>query len=1321
MKALRGKHSSTHSIRGSIAVMFRRGAAVSIALGVVLGVLPSSQALAQLPAPTLVHPNQYETSTVNNYPPSAVPYFEWQPVTDAATYRIQIDNDSAFGVPIQYDVITPNNRYIPTNNQNFSDGEWYWRVRVEQPTPAGTWSEIWQFTKEWGSSTNAPVLDSPDLGATVEFFEAPIFSWSPVMGAVDYTFKLYNDAECSTLTPNRPNVTTVSTQYSLSPRLPNGTYYWRVTPRDPLQREGQASECRAINVAYSQTPQLIEPANNSEPVYTPRFRWTAIKGAHSYNLYYGTSETFQAGTFTKIKIFQTTYIPKESLPNDQDYFWRVAALSEASIEGPYSEVWRFQKKWYHQPVNLTPVNNEMTAAPLFTWTPVREAKYYKIEMSFDPGFATSALAEGWPVETSNTFYWHSRWCPSPDKCEWGRTMYWRVTPYDNSGTRGETSQVTSFRPTSNLSTPKAIFPRYYYQPPSIAAGHYITPYNIPIASDYAVDNPTFYWMKTFVPPATLDEHVEAHHYRIEVDDDPNFTSLDWTYTTRNLSATPTDGSSFVPTPNANYYWRVTAYASSGQVLTNTVRTEPWVTQIDSGRLPTPTATLSPTLQRPANGETVMDTLPSFQWLPQQGAVRYEFEISQAPALDSPAIYITRTIYTQHTPPIRLLGTYFWRVRGLDAAGQTVGDWSGKRYLVAGMQTRWFGDPDRIEYQAALLTTRWKTLLYTDTEDSLGAGELTSLYAGQDKKYWYIGFNIAATPGTTVWYGLYLDADQSDGSGASNPPPDRPSLTTYTYHRPEYAIYAIWSDSQFITTSDPIYGSLPLVHLHQWNSTAQAWNAQIKNLAHPTQVGGALTYSPTINYVEIQIPKTAIGDQGEKPFALSVALFSADSDTATAAVDSVPDDGPSATTLTQFASIADQFTPPIPLDTQPGGLPQLDYMPYLYVEMASTDYLRGYKAEVARDPLFNSVLDTYSTDCKGCNILMDIIQDAFTPLRIYEDNILYWRFSIRHRFPYTDNSVYDSYSPPSRPHAFAKVGLKPAGLHTEGEYSTPTFTWNPVEGAASYRLEIATNPDFSPVLFGDSVNHESFTPPAPTVLAPGKYYWRVRAENNHRALYQSAWSVSNTVNITLPTPSLIEPMPGALVQYPPTFKWEYVLTPTVQPSWGTTKYHLQVASNPNGFGSPVENVTVDTTTWTPQTAYKDGTYYWRVAVQDGSNKDGPYSPIRSFTKQYPQIQLTSPLTGALAVDFPSYIWEPVHGAAKYAVEVFTDPNFSNKYDEASGGTNNARFHTLKRYALNTYYWRVAMIDKQNNYGPWSDAIIVGPHQYKIYLPILLKNQ
>jgi hypothetical protein len=260
---------------------FSIGRRFFISLGIILTLLSSFLApfmqtpISAAEAPSLLQPANGVTITAsgsgeNAQPPVAIPEFAWSAVKDATNYRLQISQDIAFSVKFEF--TTPQTRFTPPNVANFNDGLWYWRVRVDAPA-AGNYSDIGFFTRQWASPDNLPILQSPEEGASLEFFDAPVFSWAAVIGAGLYRLQIATSYDFSALVYNQ---TTLATTHQPALKLANGTFYWRVIPLDPKSREGTYSEVRSFNVSYNQIPELIEPENFSNPTFTPTFRWKAV-------------------------------------------------------------------------------------------------------------------------------------------------------------------------------------------------------------------------------------------------------------------------------------------------------------------------------------------------------------------------------------------------------------------------------------------------------------------------------------------------------------------------------------------------------------------------------------------------------------------------------------------------------------------------------------------------------------------------------------------------------------------------------------------------------------------------------------------------------------------------------------------------------------------------------------------------------------------------------------------------------------------------------------------------------------------------------------
>jgi hypothetical protein len=113
--------------------------------------------------------------------------------------------------------------------------------------------------------------------------------------------------------------------------------------------------------------------------------------------------------------------------------------------------------------------------------------------------------------------------------------------------------------------------------------------------------------------------------------------------------------------------------------------------------------------------------------------------------------------------------------------------------------------------------------------------------------------------------------------------------------------------------------------------------------------------------------------------------------------------------------------------------------------------------------------------------------------------------------------------------------------------------------------------------------------------------------------------------------------------------------------------------------------------------------------------GGFSEPAEFTKQYPVTKLSSPI-GDTVPDPPTFVWTAVNGAARYKLEISASATFAVIYDTAT--TNTIRYTSTKVYESGTtYHWRVAIIDKDGNMGPFTGASIYQATN-KIFVPIMV---
>jgi glycosidase len=127
-------------------------------------------------------------------------------------------------------------------------------------------------------------------------------------------------------------------------------------------------------------------------------------------------------------------------------------------------------------------------------------------------------------------------------------------------------------------------------------------------------------------------------------------------------------------------------------------------------------------------------------------------------------------------------------------------------------------------------------------------DLQCLYVTEDADNYYIGIDATAS----TWgmaYGIYLDTDQVDGSGATTDPWGR-AVNAVSAHLPEHTLY-VWHDGG---------DWLQDVQLNHWDGSGWTFDSLISQ-------GGEQGYGPANDWIEYLVPKAALG--GPASIALEV--------------------------------------------------------------------------------------------------------------------------------------------------------------------------------------------------------------------------------------------------------------------------------------------------------------------------------------------------------------------------------------------------------------------------------------------------------------------
>ena len=316
---------------------------------------------------------------------------------------------------------------------------------------------------------------------------------------------------------------------------------------------------------------------------------------------------------------------------------------------------------------------------------------------------------------------------------------------------------------------------------------------------------------------------------------------------------------------------------------------------------------------------------------------------------------------------------------------------------------------------------------------------------------------------------------------------------------------------------------------------------------------------------------------------------------------------------------------------------------------------------------------------------------------------------------------------------------------------PQFSWTPVPGAAYYKVDVNTDPNFPSGSNVCCTGYTVATSLAPTTLLPAakSYYWRVTPfdsslDAGEPTVYSSGGNpqtftitydagVGAVTNLSMrdDQDNPITWTPSGVDTTDPIVSWD--------PVPGAASYEVEVSPFGGGacdWSTKIWDVTTVTTSWTPlganhglanpwpnpQSLSTDSnglnpgaSYCVRVRAQrnsDTANHVVSGTPIDVGDDTHPSFNFTGfsngascqsctsgylgsadyelPQTGQVTSGMPLFTWKPISGYSSYYVVVATDASFQNVIDYAFTQTPAYAPRTgfsVTDYPDSTYYWAV----------------------------------
>jgi hypothetical protein len=259
-------------------------------------------------------------------------------------------------------------------------------------------------------------------------------------------------------------------------------------------------------------------------------------------------------------------------------------------------------------------------------------------------------------------------------------------------------------------------------------------------------------------------------------------------------------------------------------------------------------------------------------------------------------------------------------------------------------------------------------------------------------------------------------------------------------------------------------------------------------------------------------------------------------------------------------------------------------------------------------------------------------------------------------------------------------------------ATPTSflaTWNPLEDATAYSVDVSATPDFSTLVSPyDNLSVNADTSLNVTGLESGaKYYSRIRATGPGGISLNS-----NVISMTLSAPAA--PIVNDAISVT-----DNSFTANWGASTGATGYFLDVSkfNNFSSYESSYNNVSVGNVTSATITGLTAGTlYYYRVRAANAVGLSGSSNiiSVALSSPPLPNVYLTSPADGANGLTQVVTVTSKVlTGATTYTIELNTASDFTgvalvkngtSRVQVFSGLSYGTTYHTRVKTDLSPYY-------------------------------------
>jgi hypothetical protein len=277
-------------------------------------------------------------------------------------------------------------------------------------------------------------------------------------------------------------------------------------------------------------------------------------------------------------------------------------------------------------------------------------------------------------------------------------------------------------------------------------------------------------------------------------------------------------------------------------------------------------------------------------------------------------------------------------------------------------------------------------------------------------------------------------------------------------------------------------------------------------------------------------------------------------------------------------------------------------------------------------------------------------------------------------------------------------LSPSNSET-GVSVNATLTWSKVPNTANYKVQVATDANFSNLVF-DQGNLSNVSLTVPNLQHNTLHYWRVRGTNSTGTGSYSQVQTFRTASFSsLPNLTYLTRPGHNTTIHPVSINFEWEAEPTAE------SYTVQVSTDPDFTTYVINERGVLATSFAVDNLNSNTTYFWRVRCVNRTGGSSPSSVWKlttsSFTQKPSKVLLVSPTHDSNRFSTSiTFTWRLEPTAKHYRLQVSTSSDFSSNVttQEQILGTT----HTVTGLRSNTtYFWRVIAINEVGT-GPLSET-------------------